>query len=549
MKKLLTLFLTLILLVSISACGGDSGQANTGDPANTGDSANKGQVQDPKDNPSDAKPDEAGEKPEVGMTSLASEKPLELSIFYFLHEPYKEDNAVMKKAAELTNVSLKGYVSQSSSSNKEAFTLMAASGQVADIVCWDNNQIRELAQQGAFLALDELMDHAPHIQAFFEANPEIKAHVTAADGHIYTIPYIPDGEAAQGWYIRKDWLDKLGLEEPTNAQELHDVLLAFKEKDPNGNGQADEIPYFNRDGSPKTVFADFAQLWGAKETWYVEDGKVKYGPYEPAYKEAYKNLAQWYKEGLIDQEIYTRGKTARDVLLKENKGGMTHDWFASTSLYNSSPDVVEGFNLSAILPPKDVHGKSYERTVRSKLHWSGWAIAASNPDPVATMKYFDFFFTEEGRRLSNFGVEGETYTMDDGKPVFKEEILSSDDPVLTLRDFGCQMTIGVQQDFEYEKQLMNKDALDSVQKYVDNNVFGPQFPTLQYTEEENAKMTELMTAIDTLKVETAQKWVLGSEDVESGYNTFKTAMEKFGMDEAIQIQQAAYDRYMSNRNK
>ena len=283
--------------------------------------------------------------------------------------------------------------------------------------------------------------------------------------------------------------------------------------------------------------------------WYEEDGKVKYGPYEPAYKEAYKNLAQWYKEGLIDQEIYTRGKTARDVLLKEDLGGMTHDWFASTSKYNSNEGMPEGFNFAVIAPPADKDGKVYERTVRSKLHWCGWGIAASNPDPVATMKYFDFFFTEEGRRLSNFGVEGETYTMANGKPVFKEEILTNGDPVVNLRGFGCQMTIGVQQDFEYEKQLMNKDALAGVQMYVDNNYFGPQFPTLQYTEEENARLSELMTAIDTLKVETAQKWVLGSEDVESGYEAFKSALEKFGMEEAIQIQQAAYDRYMANMAK
>ena len=542
MKRLLSLLLTLALLATVTACTKQE-EKKQDDPKPAVEGTEKKEAPEAK---------EAEKKEEAAESAnfLASEKPLELSIFYFLHEPYKDDNAVMKKAAELTNISLTGYVSQSSSSNKEAFTLMAASGKLADIVCWDNSQIRgELAQQGAFLALDELMEHAPHIKAFLDANPAIKNHVTATDGHIYSIPYIPDGDAAQGWYIRKDWLDKLGLKEPTNAQELHDVLLAFKEKDPNGNGKADEIPYFNRDGSPKTVFADFAQLWGAKELWYEENGKVKYGPYEPAYKEAYKNLAQWYKEGLIDQEIYTRGKTARDVLLKENLGGMTHDWFASTSKYNSNEGMPEGFNFAVIAPPADKDGKVYERTIRSKLHWCGWGIAASNPDPVATMKYFDFFFTEEGRRLSNFGVEGETYTMANGKPVFKEEILTNGDPVVNLRGFGCQMTIGVQQDFEYEKQLMNKDALAGVQMYVDNNYFGPQFPTLQYTEEENARLSELMTAIDTLKVETAQKWVLGSEDVESGYEAFKSALEKFGMEEAIQIQQAAYDRYMKNMAK
>lgn len=537
MKKVVTLLLIVVFVLSMAGCKDQSKPAETKSDksATEKDTAKTDEKTDEK---TDAKPEPAAE------SLVASQEPIELSIFYFLHSPFKDEYPVNQEAAKLTNVTLKGYVSQSSANNKEAFTLMVSTQELADIVCWDNAKISELAQQGAFVPLDDLIDqHAPHIKAFFEQYPEIKAHVTSSDGHIYSIPFVPDGDAAQGWFIRHDWLKKLNLEVPTNADELHEALVAFREKDPNGNGKQDEIPYFNRDSNPQTVFADIAQLWGAKEGWYEVDGKVKYGPMEPEYKEAYKNLAAWMAEGLFDPEIYTRGKEARDYMLKENLGGMTHDWFASTSGYNSKSEI-EGFDFGAFAPPADKDGNAYERTVRSKLYWSGWGIAASNPHPEETMKYFDFWFTEVGRRLLNFGIENETYTLVDGEPVFTETILKADDPVLKLRDYGCQMTIGVQQDFNYEKQLMNETALQGVLLYAENNYFGKQFPaSLPYTEEERERLAELMVAIDTLKQETAQKWVLGTEAVDAGYDVFKSSLENFGIQEAIEIQQAAFDRY------
>lgn len=539
MKKLFTLFLVTVLVLSMASCGGTGTSEKKDD---------KKQEEKKTDAKKEEKQTEAKQE-DIEHPFYASEKPLELTIFEFLHKPYNSDYPVNKKAAEFTNVTLKSALSQSASNNKEAFSLMVASGEMADIVCWDKSAIEKIALEGAFVPLDELIEeNAPNIKAFFEEHPEIKNHATAADGKIYTIPFIPDGDAAEGWFIRKDWLEKLGLEEPKNAQELHDVLLAFKEKDPNGNGKQDEVPFFSRINKTRTVFADFGQLWGAKEDWYVEDGVVKFGPNEEAYKEAYTNLAQWYKEGLIDSEIYTRGKKARDIMLKENLGGMTHDWFASTSSYNTKVDI-EGFKFHPFAPPADINGKVYERTRRNHLHWSAWGISVTNPDPVATIKYFDFFFTEEGRILMNYGIEGETYTMVDGKPTLTDVILKADQPVVKLKEYGAQIPIGFHQDFEYEKQFMNPIAFDGVKLYTDKGYFSEQFPALPYTPEEKKRIGDLMVAIQTLQEETAQGWLLGSSDPQTTYDAFKQSMMEFGLEEAIEIQQTAYDRYLEKLGK
>ena len=86
--------------------------------------------------------------------------------------------------------------------------------------------IEKYAFQGAFVKLDEyLEEYAPNITKYLNDHPEKKANITSADGHIYIIPRFEDGDTAQGWYIRQDWLDKLGLEQPKTVDEYYKVLI------------------------------------------------------------------------------------------------------------------------------------------------------------------------------------------------------------------------------------------------------------------------------------------------------------------------------------
>ena len=142
-----------------------------------------------------------------------------------------------------------------------------------------------------------------------------------------------------GFYIRKDWLDRLGLSVPTTVDELYAVLKAFREQDPNGNGRKDEVPYFYRGMNVDGLI----QLWGAYNDWHVdENGRVVHGKTEEAYRNAMRELAKWYREGLIDQEIYSRGSYSREQLLGDNLGGMTHDWLGSTGTFNKYASWIAG---------------------------------------------------------------------------------------------------------------------------------------------------------------------------------------------------------------
>jgi len=135
---------------------------------------------------------------------------------------------------------------------------------------------------------------------------------------MYYIPYLPDGKYGRGYWIRTDWLEALDLEVPQTVDEYEAVLRAFKTQDPNGNGEADEVPFFARQW-PELI--RLVTLWDGRahgsDTYHdflVEDGKIGHGYVGEGYREGIANLARWYAEGLIDAEVFTRGSSARDFL-------------------------------------------------------------------------------------------------------------------------------------------------------------------------------------------------------------------------------------------
>lgn len=450
---------------------------------------------------------------------------------------------IFQFAKEKTGITLEGVLPDTVTDYGQELNLMLASGDIADIVQASAGDFFKYGKEGAFEPLDKLIDdYAPNIKKFLEENPDVKARATGPDGQIWYIPFVQDGVAQSGWWIRQDWLDKLGLKVPTTLDEYEQVLTAFANEDPNGNGKKDEIPYFHRDLTFYNGINELMSLWGAHHNFYLKDGKVAYGPLEDSYGVAYENMARWYSKGLIDPEIYTR-KNARDVLLAENLGGSTHDFFASSGNYNEKlAGSIEGFNLVPIAPPANINGKKVEPTSRVRARELGWAMAASAKEKEAVMKYFDFWFTEEGRRAANFGIEGDTYEMVDGKAILTDKVLNADKaPIDVLRKVGAQTNFGFHQDFAYEEQWTSEVAMKGVNEYVENNYMEKQYPVLVFTEEENNKIETILPKISTFIGETNQQWMLGSKPID--HAKFVAELKSLGIDELIKINEDAYARY------
>ena len=469
-----------------------------------------------------------------------TKEPTELSLFMVRPDSRRQEElAVWKEIAELTNVSLKSVNSTSISDVEQAFNTLLASGNLPDIVAYGDGKeaFSRYGMEGAFARIDELIsDDTPNIKKQFE-RPEVKNYVTASDGHSYYVPSLNPPTVAAGWFIRQDWLDKLGLSIPTNPEAYYQALKAIRDGDPNGNGQKDEVPYFSRFNTPD----DLLGLWKLRNRWDVRDGKVFFTPAIPEFKEAYASLAKWYAEGLIDKEIYTRGGKSRDKLLGDNVGGSTHDWFGSTAQFNDMlKESVPGINFGPFAPPSGV-----EFSVREEVIAQGAAIAESSEKKDIAIRFMDFIYSETGGRYMNFGIEGEHYDMQDGKPVYKDWVIHGDKTAINiLQESGACSAFPYIQDFWYEEQWLTPIAREGVKLYVEGDYLVELFPTLSYTTEEKEEFNKIMTAINTHVEESCQKWIFGTEEIESTFDTYVSQLNGMGLPRAIEIQQAAYDRYL-----
>ena len=272
-----------------------------------------------------------------------------------------------------------------------------------------------------------------------------------------------------------------------------------------------------------------------------------YGPAQPEYRRAIREIAKWFEEGLIDQEVLTRSLTSRDYILNNNIGGFTCDWFSSTGNYNSRLEKnIPGFEFLVILPP-EFDGKKTTSFSRPN-YLGGWSITSKAKDPVTIIKYFDFWYTEEGRKLWNFGVEGEDYILVDGKPKFTDKILKDSQgrpPLAVLRETGAQYRLGMFQDANNEREWADPQTVKDMDLYIKSGVVKDPLPTLKYTMEEIEELSQIEMQLRSITEEMAQIWILGVSNVDKDWNNYIYRLNKAGLERATEIQRQAYRRFIN----
>lgn len=498
----------------------------------------------------------------------SSTEQAELKIHFHSNNKYTISNAdgelypVFTLAAEKTNVKIENVANPVAQNSLQEFQLQAAEQFPADIYGGTSirNAVISYGYQGAFLPMNDLIDqYAPNIKKFLDENPEVKKAMTAADGNIYMLNYIPDGDVGRCYFIRTDWLEALNLEKPTTFEELETVLYAFRNNDPNQNGLKDEVPIFN-DKWEEAI--RLATLWGARvygdDTFsariVMDENEHFYHAWTAdEFKEALIGLHQWYEDGILDAEVFTRKtNTARQTLwAKDNTGGMTHDFFASTSNFNNNEELlalVPDFKVEAILPVNK-NGTLFEEHRRTVAKADGWAISAQTKNAEAAIKYMDWFYSEEGRRAINFGIEGDSYTMVDGKPIFTEKVLSQSNVNTYLQsEYGAQLPIGYKQDYAYEEQWVSEEGRKAYELYSANNMAiysVPATPIVSFTTDEQKSYDECVSNVSTYMDETVTAFITGKLDIESNWDIYVAKCKELGSDRMAELYTAAYERNKS----
>ena len=207
-------------------------------------------------------------------------------------------------------------------------------------------------------------------------------------------------------------------------------------------------------------------------------------------------------------------------------------------------DDIDGFEFKAMAPPASISGKRIEEHRRIPIKPDGWAMGGTNKHPVETIKYFDFWFSEKGRRLANFGAEGQQYDMIDGKAIFKDSVLNSDEPVNNqLYAVGAQLQgRGYFQDYNYETQWGNEFALEGIALYDEGDYLIDQFLGVAFNTDEQKVYDKYWGSIRDYMLERQQTWILGTGDVEAEWDEYQAQLEKKGLGKVLDVMNSAYKR-------
>lgn len=357
------------------------------------------------------------------------------------------ETPVMKKITELTGIKLEiGYTPGDSDSKTLAAQL--AAGKIPDaIFCYLNNSTRKefpillkAAREGMFADVTEYMKNSKVYSKYMEPGylpGDAYTNITFREdlGGAYimqlAIPavdrsteYIPEEEYVGGLYIQKSIADALGIDPRAvrTQDDLYELLVKIKEggfTDDNGNpvyaigpkywgGSVDSLKYmvaglnFSPLGSQYGMTADGHILHEA-ETEFVYE-KINF-------------VRKLLAEGLINPEYFTMDSTRAEEVSKTKNSAIIGD------VHNYVDIIYESEDWIPLGPLNDRTGRNVEYT-SGKGGYGAWAISADAEKPEEIFAFFDWLSTYEGQLICNYGVEGLTYNLVDGKPILTDEALA-----------------------------------------------------------------------------------------------------------------------------
>lgn len=436
---------------------------------------------------------------------------------------------------------------------QQQFNLMVAGGKenLPDII--DNVNLFDGGAEAAYengyiIDLTDMIDeYAPNYRKYLDEHPDVDKLMKTDDGKYLTFPMVRGEDALcsfNGLMLRKDWLDEAGLPVPSTIDEWHETLTTFKTE------FGAESPLV-LEATNYWHYNNFASAYGTMYDFFQNDGKVVYGPVMPGFKDFLEEMNKWYQEGLIDTNYLTADKNARDAAISSGQAGAV--WAAVGGGIGKFMDAVtpENPEFELVGAPTPVLKKGDRPMVgfkAQKANNNGLAISTNCKNVELAMKFLDYGYSEEGNMLYNYGIEGVSYEMVDGKPVYTDLIMKNPDGLTVGQALGyysgsSHMNGGFVQEMGYYMQYLQRpQQKEAIEIWADTDADEHLLPPYSMTAEESEENAAIDTEITTYVDESVAGFITGTLPL-SEYDSFVEQIEDMGLDRSLEIKQAALDRY------
>lgn len=440
-------------------------------------------------------------------------------------------------------------------SEADQFNLMIASGTYPDVILWDYTSsamsLDQLVDSGVLINMNDLIHtYAPNYLAVLEDNDQFRKEGTSNNGeYVALYSFSARAPISSGPAIRADLLEEYGLDVPVTVDDWTHVLTVMKEKGhayPLTTGQ-------NRDGS--VWFELLLPTYSTSNDFCLDpdSGEIVFGPATENFRSYLTKLNEWYQAGLIDPEFMSNDGTNMNAKFTDGRcvAGNLMLSYHIANITSAARQTNPNFEFVGCPWPVQQEGNPVHYFINGGLYYSGSqaAISSACADPVLATQVLDFFYSEEGNDLLCWGIEGESYQVnEDGTKSFTDNIMANPDGLtpqeaileyaiplynfsdVILNDPYVQMTTTLPEQGTARDTWLNADS-------------GVNIPRLTVATENQSDFNMILNDVNTYVQEMYIQFITGQASLENDWETYVNTVNGMGMDIALQYERDAYQLY------
>ena len=505
-----------------------------------------------------------------------------------------ETNAYLQRMEEDTNIHLEVVARPATQDDaRTAKTLLFASNDYPEVFLTNQGSdftMLEMVQYGQIekilIPIGDLIDeNCPTLVKLYETKPQWRKIMTALDGKMYGIARNEQAGHCTAYdklWVNSDFLDALGLDIPESLDEFYEMLVAFKNEDPNGNGIQDEIPLTGSIEDPIATwivnsfipFSPYFGNWMHGSNFCYNDGKGKivFAANKNEYRDAIRFMRKIYSEGLVDIASFSQNpdqmmQTVMEGPLSVGAVSAMHlGMFINTldeealSAYQALPPVAGPDGLRYQPSIYGPSGVGQNLTARS-------VITDRCQNPKAAIRMMEYMLTPGDNMVRRrYGVENVDWerapegmkNIRGGEWLYKRIIHPSGSKLAEnyvnrnfepgaywdSLDWRDKRTASVSE----EEMLTDSHYFEARLEWETTKVMPYFYPyelpqTMFMSVDDTEEFNDLVTNINTYVERTLTQFITGDMDVEKDWDLYLSQFDKFGLDRMLELYQKAFDNY------